>query len=240
MRNPMTSATLGLLLASAASAAAGPRTMSISGSGRTRVKPDRASMTIHIRELAPTAEKAVKDNADRVAQVKAALGPVLTKGRKTARGRITTESFSQGPEYEWKNNKQVFKGYGVNHTLRVSVNSTRSALLGSLVDAANTVKIDNLQGPSTEVSSTRMAKANDRALRNAVRDAKRQASVTAGAAGLKVGRVLSIAPAAQESAPIRRYFGARAMAAESAPANTEIAIDKTDVTANVAVTFALK
>jgi len=196
-----------LLLASTAFAQQQPlETISVSGTAKARMTPDRATFTVGVQTMAPTVEEAVNENNTRVAAVIAALKKV-----GAADSEVRTSNFSINPQQQYVEGKPPrILGYDVQNSVVVTRSDISST--GKLLQAAVNAGVNNASGISLEISDR--SRGRDGGLKAAFDDAKSKAAVLAAAAGRTVGRALSISEGMPAQPP--RPIYAQAMNARAA------------------------
>ena len=190
MRTLLAAALLSLALAAPA-AAQMPRfpdraTVTISGEGSVRAAPDIASITIGVVTEAKEAGAALEANSTRMQNLVAAV-----KAAGIADADVGTSSVSLEPRLVYPDDGKGaprIESYVARNTLSVTVRQL--AKLGPLLDAA-VAKGGNDVGALVFDNSDREA-LTDKARAAAGADARRRAEVIATAAGIRLGRVLSI------------------------------------------------
>lgn len=103
--------------------------VTVQGKGSLRMTPDLALLNMGVEVTAPTAQEAVQENS-RIMQ--AVLDTLFSFN--IPKDEIKTTWFSLWRETEYREGKQVFKGFRVSHTLEVPV--TDIARTGEILDAA--------------------------------------------------------------------------------------------------------
>ncbi|MEM7237901.1 MAG: SIMPL domain-containing protein [Pseudomonadota bacterium] len=196
------------LIGGAALAADDPATITMSGTGSVSVVPDRASVSLGVVTVAPTAGEAISTNSPAVARVIAML-----KDSGVPAEAIATERVDVSPRYARQQNETPeITGYQVTNSVRAELPDI--AGLGEILDRAIAAGATSVGGIRMTYSDTQGAL--DEARARAVRDATRKAEVAAGAAGLILGDILSISEGGG-GGPLPRPVGARAMAMEAVP-----------------------
>lgn len=159
-------------------------TVSVTGSSKIPLTPDRVTFNIGVETSAPTVADAVKQNNERVARVVAALKAAGATDRE-----IRTSNFGIFPQYDYSDNRRPrLIGYQVTNSVTVTKNTPAEAgrLLQTAVDAgANTAS-----GLMFTVSDE--TRGRDEGLRAAFADARAKAEVLAKSSGRALGRVISI------------------------------------------------
>jgi uncharacterized protein YggE len=204
-----------------------PGTVSVQGVGQTSAAPDIAHLIVGVESIGPDVGKAISD----VNTKQAAIVDKL-KGLGIAEKDIQTVNFSVNvdrskPGQPGTNDGPVI--YNVVNTANFTIRKIDQ--IAAVIDAAVSAGANNIYGVNLGISdSTQLA--ND-ARTKAVADAKQRADTLAKAAGMKLGRVISISEGfAAVPQPI---FAADARASSSA-----IQTGQLQVTAQVQVVYALE
>ncbi len=168
-------------------------TVSVTGNGRSTVKPDRVTFNAGVQTVAPTVEEAVNQNNARVAAVIAAL-----KKNGATDADIRTSNFAIWPQQDYSQGKLPrILGYQVSNNVTVTRKEVADA--GKLLQAAVSAGVNQASGLTFEVSDP--AKGRDEGLRAAFDDARAKASLLAQAAGRSLGRAISISDSTQRNPP---------------------------------------
>jgi uncharacterized protein len=207
-------------------------TISVTGTGRATLTPDRFSFTSGVRTTAPTVEDAVNQNNTRVANVIAAL-----KRAGATADEIRTSNFSIMPQqvYEQGQPPRV-TGYEVMNSITVTKKDVAAA--GRLLQVAISAGVNETSSLNFEVSDP--ARGRDQGLRAAFEDAHAKAALLAQAAGRTLGRALVITEGGQV-APQPRPMTVRAMAAPAAAmAQVPVESGTNELSYTVSVIFGLQ
>lgn len=149
----------------------------------TRV-PDLARISAGVVSQAPTAVAALSANSTQMTRVLAAL-----RRSGIAERDIQTGSVSLSPSYRYAENQPpVLTGYQASN--QVTIRFREIARAGAILDTLVREGANQIAGPSLEVE--RPGPALDEARVLALRAARARADIYAGAAGLRVARILSI------------------------------------------------
>jgi uncharacterized protein YggE len=186
-----------------------PETVSVSGTGRVTVVPDRVTFNVAVQTIAPTVDEAVNENNARIAAVIAAL----KKAGATDRD-IRTSNFSIYPQQDYSQGKLPrILGYQVSNN--ITVTRPNPAEASKLLQAAINAGVNQSSGLSFEVSDP--SRGRDAGLKAAFDDARAKAAVLAQAAGRTLGRALTISEGTGNVVPPPRPFpqGVMAMKAEA-------------------------
>ena len=207
-------------------------TISVSGTGRANLTPDRFTFTAGVRTTAPTVEDAVNQNNTRVASVIAAL-----KKAGAAAEEIRTSNFSIYPQqvYEQGQPPRV-TGYQVMNSITVTKKDPAAA--GKLLQAAIAAGVNEASALSFDVSD--LARGRDEGLRAAFADAHSKASLLASAAGRTLGRALTIVEGSTPPPQPRPYRAVEAMTVAGAAAQVPVETGTNELTYTVSVVFELQ
>lgn len=160
-----------------------PRVVQVTGQGETTVAPDRAqlSMAIEARhaELA-TAERSVNDST------RAALAALKGLGLKDE--DISTASYAVNPEYDWVDNRQVFRGYFARREINLTLRDL--AKMGDVVLKLTKAGVNQINPPVLQ--SSKLKQVERGALAAAMDDAVGQARMVAESLTMKLGLVRSV------------------------------------------------
>lgn len=199
-----------LILTQTAYAQTLPRMITVTGEAEEQVAPDQAILTVSLVTKNKDLNLAKRDNDAMVEKL-----VTIARDFKIAKEKVATSGVYISPEYNYEQNKQVFIGYIVNRTLRITMDdiSINERVLSAVVDA----KIDQVNGVEFTLSDReKLAKA---VRVKAVENAREKATALATAAGAKLGQVVNIATAgAEQPMPPRPMMYAKAAMAESSVA----------------------
>ena len=210
-----------------------PRTATMSGQGIAKAAPDQAQFSTGVVTQGSTAAQALAANSRAMNAVFATL-----KRLSIADKDIQTSNFSLSPQYQVCKPgtacPQRVVGYQVSNTVNVTVEDfgKTGAVLDALVSSGSN-QIDNI-GFSIHDTSALLKQARAAA----VKDAIDRAQTYATAAGVTLGRILSI----QESSSYQPRPMYRAMAMMAGPdANPPpIAGGEESVSANVTISWEIQ
>lgn len=181
--------------------------VTVSGEAAVAVVPDAANIRIGVTTQAKTARAASDANAKDMSAVVAAM-----KDAGIAERDIQTASMSLQPQYDPKQpSGSRLVGFQVNNMVTIKLRDVGK--LPGVLDRAIGAGANEMSGIEFVVSEE--SKLLDKARTAAVADARRKAELYAGAAGMKIGRVMAISE--ESAAPPRLYAPMRAGIAASAP-----------------------
>lgn len=227
-------ALLSVVAASGAIAQTPPveQTITVSGTGRASVTPDRFSFNVGVHTVASTVDAALNENNARVAAVVAAL----KKAGATDRD-LQTSGFSIYPQQDYQQGKlPTILGYQVQNT--ITVRRTQIGDAGRLLQVAVNAGVNTSSGLQFEVSDP--ARGRDEALTAAFADAKAKATLLAQAAGRPLGAVVAIVEGTQMAAPPRPFPTVGRAAALEARADVPVEAGSQEVVYTVTVVFGLR
>jgi uncharacterized protein YggE len=225
-------ATLLIVAAAPFALAQDPQTIVVSGTGRSRVSPDRFSFTVGVHTVAPTVDAALNENNSRTASVIAAL----KKAGATDKD-IQTTGFSIYPQQDYQQGQLPrILGYQVQNG--ITVRRTEIGEAGKLLQVAVNAGVNTASGLQFEVSDP--ARGRDAGLSAAFADAKAKAALLARAAGRTLGAVVSMSEGVQMEQPRPYPTAGRAMAMEARVAqDVPVEAGTQEVSYTVTVVFGL-
>ena len=207
-------------------------TISVTGSGRATITPDRFSFTSGVQTTAPTVEDAVNQNNARVANVIAAL-----KRAGATPEEIRTSNFSINPQqvYEQGQPPRV-TGYQVMNTITVTKKEVAAA--GKLLQVAVAAGVNQTSSLNFEVADP--VRGRDQGLRAAFDDAHAKAALLAQAAGRTLGRALVITEGGQVMPPPRPMARVMSLSAPVMAGEVPVEAGTNELNYTVSVVFALQ
>jgi uncharacterized protein YggE len=203
------------------------RTISVVGSGEVAAKPDMAEIQLGVTTQAQTAAEALKANSEAMSRLLKALA-----ARGVAEKDVQTTNLSVAPQYrhEPPGREAVVSGYMASNQVKVKVRQLDS--LGAVVDEAVGQGANQVHGIQFRSSAEKPLM--DQARRDAVEDAKRRAELYAAAAGVKVGKVITI----QEQGG--RFPQPQMTMLRGAAMSAPVAAGELEFEASVSVTYAIE
>ena len=154
--------------------------VTVQGKGSLRMTPDLALLNMGVEVTAPTAQEAVQENS----RIMQAVLDTLSSF-DIPKDEIKTTWFSLWRETEYREGRQVFKGFRVSHTLEVPV--TDIGKTGEILDAAVSAGVNVVSNVTFSLQDTK--EAYKMALLKAVEDAHDKARALAKAEGLQVKQI---------------------------------------------------
>jgi len=213
--------TLAALLTSPAfaqnTAQAPQRTLSLTGQAEVKSAPDIAVISAGVVSEARTAREALTLNNKSMASV---LQTIEASG--VAKKDIQTSNFSVQPKYKYakrtnsgEQDPPRIVGYTVSNTVTVIVREL--ANLGQVLDAVVSSGVNQMNGLSFSIAEP--APLRNQARKLAVTEARERAELYAQAAGVSLGKILSISEAGgvRPPQPASRRAAFEAVAAGTVP-----------------------
>lgn len=209
------------------------QTVSVTGTGKSTITPDRVTFTVGVQTVADTVDQAVNENNRKVADVIAAL-----KKAGATDAQIRTSNFSIWPQQDYQQGRLPrILGYQVSNTVTVRRDSVADA--GRLLQAAVNAGVNTSSGLQFESSDP--AAGRDAGLRAAFNDARAKALLLAQAAGRTLGRAVTISEGAGRYAtPPQPY--PQAMRAEAGAVMSDVPVEPgtQEMSYTVSVVFELQ
>ena len=167
--------------------------ISVTGDAVTAVAPDRVTIRLGVATQGDTARKASEANAKTMTAVLAAI-----KAAGVEDNAIQTSRLSLQPHFEQtKNGPPHLAGFHASNDITVKLRDLGK--LSGLIDSAVAAGANEMSGIEFSVSDR--SKRLDDARAQAIEDARRKAEIYAKAAGVVVGRPVSITENMTSSPP---------------------------------------
>ncbi|MEX6633344.1 SIMPL domain-containing protein [Hyphococcus lacteus] len=195
--------------ASAADASTPARTITVSGEGTASAVPDMTVINVGVQSDALTAADALRANSSNMSATIKKLKELGIADRD-----IQTSGLSLNPRYNYEKNRSQPEVIGFTASNNVTVRLRDLSKAGSVIDQAVQSGANSLNGISFSFDEPKPL--YEKARRNAVADAKAKAELLTDAAGVRLGRLITIQDGYSQ-APSPKMYGARMeMAADSA------------------------
>ena len=165
--------------------AAFEQTVSVTGTGRVTLTPDRASFNAGVQSLAPTLAAATQENGARMTRILSAL-----KAAGATERDLRTTGFSIYPQQAPSTDGRATRIVAYQVSNSVTVAKDDPAAIARLLEVAVNAGANSVSGVNFTVSDP--TRGRDTGLQAAFADAKAKADVLARAAGRSIGRALSI------------------------------------------------
>lgn len=205
--------------------------LDIMATGTTKRVPDVAVISAGVVTQASDAAGAMRENATRMSAVIAAL-----KKAGVAERDIRTSTVRLDPQYRYGENvPPVITGYQAHNAVDIRFRDVVKS--GRILDVLVGQGANQISGPNLQIDNPEAAE--DEARGDAIRKARARADLYAGAAGLRVKRILQIAESGGYAPPAPRAY-ALASRAKAEMADTAIEAGEQSVNITVSVSFELE
>jgi uncharacterized protein YggE len=210
-----------------------PTTLTVTGQGTVVVEPDTASVSFGVTIEDETLTTAQTEATETMTAI---LAVVTDAG--VAERDVQTVDFSVTIQYDYDDEGNVTSilGYQVSNTINVTVRQLDA--LGGILDAVVARGANNVYGVSFFVNDTKAAASQARIA--AVEDATAKANDIAGAAGLRVSRIVSINEETTAPPTPVDFYPAAEMDDSAAGAAVPVQAGTTDIMATVYMVFELE
>lgn len=199
--------------------------MQVTGIATTKKSPDIAIAQIGVQTINKEVEPAVAENNRKAEAIISAL-----KQLGISEKDIKTVSFNIYPLRDYKNNDpNTIIGFQVDNT--VSVTFRKLDMVGKGLQAAITTGANNIYGIEFTLSDPEPVRNELRVL--AIQDARKKAENMAQAAGIQLGKIISINESS--TTPIYRYAYDKAAAESAVPVQS----GELDITVQVNIVYEL-
>jgi len=214
-----------------------PRTITVSGEGKVKVKPDTASISAGVVTEAETAREALNKNSDQMQEVMAGM-----REAGIAEDDLQTAQFSVSPVYSRMPRKAgaprvdpKIVGYRVSNTATGIIRNLDD--VGPILDKVITLGANSVNGPSFFVEKP--GPLLDEARKKAVADALRKANLLAEAAEVQLGAIQTIREGGGY-APQPRMMNRGGMAMDMEAKAVPIAAGSQEIRASVNIVIAIE
>ncbi len=159
-------------------------TLNLAAYGESEVAPDKATITLGVQTDAPTAEQAIRDNANKMTRVIESL-----KRAGLSEREIQTSNLSLNPQYVYQENLPPrLTGYQASNQVIITVRQLNR--LGQVVDATVNAGATNVGGISFGIDDP--TEAENRARVEAVENLRAKADIYAKAMGYRIARLVTL------------------------------------------------
>lgn len=202
------------------------RMIAVSGTGRVTGTPDQAVITIGVQITAPTLAEASQQASSNMTKVLDAI-----KQQGVDPKDIQTSIYSVNPITNYKEGQPPkITGYQIMNVVSVTVKDLDK--VGSVLDAGMSAGANYLGGVTFSIADLKPLQTEARTA--AVKDAQNKAQTLAQAAGVKLGRVLTITEGATNTPPPVPY---RSAVAADAVAPGPVQAGSLEITTDVEMRF---
>lgn len=205
--------------------------LSVSAQAESKRVPDVATISAGVVTQAADANAAMRQNAEQMAKVVAAI-----KSAGIAERDVQTSGISINPQYKYiENQAPEITGYQASNTVSLKVRDI--AKLGKVLDTLVAQGANQVNGPNFEVDKP--DEAYDEARRAALDKAQARADMYAKTMGLKVRRVVSISENSGGGFPRPMPMMAMSRSKEAYAADTSVSPGETTLSMTLDVVYEL-
>lgn len=202
----------------------------VQGTGKATAIPNTAQISFGVTKQAATV-------ADAQNQVNTATTNILEgiKRLGIASKDIVTDQYSVSPNYNFANGSQTPNGYTVTQTISVKISPIEKA--SQAIDVATKNGANMVGGVTFTFDDKTKQDLEDKARKMAVDEAKKKAQSLAGAAGMKLEKIVDVQEQ-QDTAPMPyRANGALAITADKAQAPTELPTGESSISTTITLSY---
>lgn len=196
--------------------------LNLSAYGEVKASPDMATINFGVQTEAPTAAEAMRQNAEQMTRVMAAL-----RRAGIPEGKVQTSGLNLSAQYDYvENSAPRLRGYQASNQVTVVIEDLTK--VGTTADAVVSAGVNQINGISFGLSDP--SEYEDQARRLAVQNLQAKAQLYASALGVRLEgiRTLSEGGGYAPQPPMPMY-AARAMAMDSAGASTPVSAGELSV-----------
>ncbi len=206
------------------------RTITVSGEGRASAVPDMAVISIGVQSDGDTAAAALRQNST---TMKATIDKLKDLG--VANKDIQTSGLGVNPRYDYEQNRSNPRiiGYTASNTLTVRLRNLNDA--GAVIDQTVQSGANTLGGISFTFADPKPLYVAAR--KDAVQDAKDKAELLTDAAGVGLGRLMTIQDGYAQAPSPRPMLARMEMSADAA---VPLAAGESSVTASVTLIYEIE
>jgi uncharacterized protein len=202
----------------------------VNGTGKLKLTPDIAELSIGVGFQASTVAEAQTKAAKAMADVLAVL-----KSQGIADKDITTSYYSISPVYNYDKGNQALTGYRVSNTVQVKIRKITDT--GKVIDAVTAAAGDATQINGVSFSVDQPEKYYDQLRSLAMADAAAKAKQLASLGNVVLGKITYVSENSDSGTPI--YVRSAGAAMDSAGVTTPITPGETELQLTVQVVYAI-
>lgn len=212
------------------------KTISVSGTASTTIKPDLLNIQFGVEIQKPTAKEALDANSALMNQVIDAI-----RGAGITDSEISTAQFSIYPVYESYQEKEtgIYKqkltGYSVSNIIKVK--TTKLDLVSNIIDAAVAAGVNRVDSVFFSLSPDRQKALSDDLLSKAIENARERAENALTPLDYQIIGVKAVVLDSVSSPPPMPYYYAKAEGAMDAVSSTPVFSSDQDVSTSASVVF---
>ena len=238
MKSKVLAAAAALIIVLPLSAAEIPEfipTISVSGNSEVSMAPDTARFTVTASFLEDTTAEAREKTTEMIADAVS----ILTEKYGVQEEDLSTEYISAYPEYQYVDNERILIGQRATQEVDITLRNIDN--IGDIY--TDLMALDGITLSDVSLDKADKSEEYREARMNAVKDAYEKASSYAEAAGVKVGKILSISDNSLYAAPIYRSANLMLAAADASSAKAApITYYSNDITvsSSVSIVYAIE
>jgi uncharacterized protein YggE len=206
------------------------RTLTVTGSGSTRISPDIVSVTLGIQTRHDDVGQAVAQNNTTASRI---MDAARTIGVADADMRTIYFSVSSQPKYDEFGSPTGQVSYFVDNSLQVTLRDITK--LSDLLQAGIDAGANSVYGVTFSVADTNAAE--DEARQKAIADAQARATELAGVSGVTLGTIQSVSTTAYSPYPAATYAYGYGMGGGGGPPTEPGSLE---ITAQVTLIYSVK
>lgn len=209
-----------------------PQGITVQGHSEIKEKPDIARVTLTVTTNNRNSAQSVQQNAERTSAALTALQGIGIAGKD-----VETLSYTVQPTFDYTESPPKRKGYQVQNSIQVTIHDLTK--VGLAIDGVTSAGGAEIGEVSFDVSDRAQAQAQ--ALGEAVASAKLKAGAMASAAGVDLGRLLTMTEGASSSiaAPVPLYERRALYGVAGQAPQTPIASQQITLTADATLVYAM-
>lgn len=209
-----------------------PTLISVSGEGKSSAVPDIAELSFGIQiQRSPTAKAAM----DSLGKGMTAVFDAIKKAGVPEKD-IKTESLSLNPAYDWKDGRQIMRGFDASQSLRVKVRNLDT--VSDVLAAATNAGANQAGGVSFIVDDPEKSRAEAR--QEAITQAQSKAITLASQLGMRLGKLKNFSEGGGYEPPVMYGRGMMALDKAMEVAPTPLPPGEQDVQVQVVLTYELR
>ena len=170
----------------------------VDGVGEVMAKPDQASFTVGVTQIGATSEAAENEVTTTTNTIIEELKRIGIK-----EDDIKTQNYSVYPNQNFEGGRNSITGYTANQELQVKAESVEVA--NRALDVATANGATNISGPNFTLNDEDIEKYRSEARLKAIANAKEKAKELADAAGVRLGRVVSVRESTDGQPPVPMF-----------------------------------
>lgn len=177
-------------------------TISVSAEGRVKAVPDLATVNLGVLTQGKTPVEVQEENTKKVNKI---IDYIKQQG--VSKDDISTSQFNIYPQYDYKEGRSEIVGYQLNQTITFKIRGIDKSneQLGKILEGGVAQGANEISGVFLSFDDPDNLRQNAR--KQAIEKAKEKAQELAQVAGLKLGRVVSIAETTATGLPKPYYSG---------------------------------